>query len=40
MARLTGMYLVAPDVVPEVAAKNGIRPGQVTSTRVGKADCQ
>jgi hypothetical protein len=40
MARDTGMYLVLPLVVPDDRAKYGMRPGQVTSSRRGKAGCQ
>ena len=35
MARVTGMYLVAPVVVPLVVARKGIRPGQVRSSNRG-----
>ena len=37
---VTGMNLVAPVLVPELAAKNGILPGQLKSTSLGKAGCQ
>ena len=37
IAGLTGMRLVAAPVVPEVIAKKGMAPGQVTSRRRGKA---
>ena len=37
---VTGINLVVPLLVPELSAKNGIRPGQLTLTRFGKAGCQ
>ncbi len=37
ISRETGMYFVAPWVVPLVSAKKGMRPGQVTLSRVGYA---
>lgn len=37
IARLTGMRLAAPPVVPLLCAKRGIKPGQVTFRKVGKA---
>ena len=35
IARETGMYFVAPCVVPLVSARNGMRPGQVRSSKWG-----
>ena len=40
IARVTGKVFGGPVVVPEVAAKNGIRPGQLLSTRRGRAGRQ
>ena len=36
ISRLTGMYFVAPVVVPDETANQGTRPGQVQSVRRGK----
>jgi hypothetical protein len=39
IASETGMYFVVPAVVPDVTAKNGMRPGQVMLSRCGKCGC-
>ena len=39
IARDTGMYLVTPLVVPELAAKYGILPGQLALSRRGNVGC-
>ena len=36
ISRLTGMYFVAPVVVPDETANQGMRPGHVQSVRRGK----